>query len=145
MTLSHLFSERHYRVRGKEDKKECFLMFSRVFSCSPRHFQACPLITLSRKCQKVSFLEKRRLLTVLSRSDEWGRLILMPRSSFSREKLIWKYRGKWCIPISFSGREKCVKGGVFFPISDLVFSGSGSVRIRSGQFCRIQAGLAYTC
>ena len=124
-----------------------FPLFSRVFSCFllfSCEIQAAPLITLRESGQKAAFGHKRQLLTVSSQSDEWAGLILMPGSCFSREKHIFYHRGKWCIPISFSDQKSCVKGGVFFPIQDIVFYGSGSARIQSGQNCQIQGALAYT-
>ena len=70
----------------------------------------------------MTFLQKRQLLATFSESDEWGRLILMPRVSFSREKLTISIRQIWCIPTSFSGQKSCVKGGGFFPIPEVVLS-----------------------
>ena len=132
--FSQLLTEKHYRVRGKAS---AFPSYYSLFPCFLVFFhsdQACPLITLSKRAQKVSFGHKRQLLVTLSQSDEWGRLNLIPRSCFSREKHTISYRRKWCIPFSFSDRKSCVKGGVFFPIEKSHFSCSGSVRIRSGPF-----------
>ena len=144
-TLSQLLTEKHYRVRGKERAFSLFSLFSSCFPVFPPQLQAAPLITLDRRCQKVTFLQKRQLLTLSSQSDEWAGLIWIPEVSFPREKLTISIRQIWCIPFSFSGRKKCVKGGVFFPIQDPVLLSSGSARIRSGQNCRIQAALAYPC
>ena len=121
-SLSALSSERHYRVRGKVSGKHCFLRVFSCFLCFSRQLQAAPLISLARSAQKVTFHQKRQLLLVLAQSDEWGRLNLMLRTSFSREKLYFSNREIWCIPMSFSDRNSCVKGGVFFPISESSFS-----------------------
>ena len=48
-----------------------------------------------------------------------------------------------CLPISFSGTESCVKGGVFFPMPDPSFFRQLSLGIVSRQFLQIQASLAY--
>ena len=132
-------------MRGFTLTFPCFLVFSRVFSSLWDHIQACPLITLRKSRQKVAFGHKSQLLTLFSQSDEWGRLILMPKVSFSREKLTIPIRRKWCIPISFSGKKKCVKGGVFFPIQKCVFLATLWPESGSGQFSQIQAALAYPC
>ena len=67
----------------------CFLVFSRAFPLFLVQLQACPLVTSEESGQKAAFGHKRRLLTAFPQSDEWGRLIWMPRMSFSREKLIF--------------------------------------------------------
>ena len=55
VSFSSLLTERHYRVRGKEDRNVLFPVFSRAFLVFSAQIQAAPLITLRKRCQKVSF------------------------------------------------------------------------------------------
>ena len=130
-------------MRGKELSFALFSVLFRVSFVFSRQIQAAPLITSEGSAQKAAFRQKRRLLAVPAQSDEWAGLILMPRMSFSREKLIFSNRQIWCIPFSFSGQESRVKGGHFFPIWEYGFLGARAPRNGSGQFWPIQGALAY--